>query len=309
MTTAAAVATRPALCIPIRAQVARRLIALIHLRQAGQITDLAPGALAQSAAPMILGAFRVVGQRNATERAAAGRDHFRRAADSSARGSTHSNEATKSCEEGEANAKRAEASTFIAGRCLIHLMEPKRPTSAWPVATTITLVVALAVTAHSPVRATARPISMQPAESKPVTLKLECVDSTNVRFELANIGATDTALRLGTALANGHRYMIDDLNLRMKPPNGNGTEYHYWPRDYPVAIGGRVDQWFQAFPVGAVYRMSAKAEDFFAFGRQPSFPPGVELSLRWNISAETPKNLFPLIYWTGTLISNSCTAP
>jgi hypothetical protein len=27
--------------------------------------------------------------------------------------------------------------------------------------------------------------------------------------------------------------------LRMKPANGNGTDYHYWPRGYPVAIGGQ----------------------------------------------------------------------
>jgi hypothetical protein len=165
--------------------------------------------------------------------------------------------------------------------------------------------VALAFSARSPVRATA----IQPVESQPVTLRLECVDSANVRFEITNVGAADTALRLGSVLANGRKYMIDDLNLRMKPPNGNGTEYHYWPRDYPVAIGGRVDQWFQALPARAVYRMPAQAEDFFAFGRQPSFPPGYELSLRWNISAETPKSLLPLVYWTGTLISNSCTAP
>jgi len=103
--------------------------------------------------------------------------------------------------------------------------------------------------------------------------------------------------------------MVAGLHLRLKPPNGNDTEYDYWPRDYPVAIGGRLDPWFQAFPVAAVYRMSAKPEDFFASGRQPSFSPGIELSLRWTISAETPKSLVPLIYWTGTLISNSCVAP
>jgi len=91
--------------------------------------------------------------------------------------------------------------------------------------------------------------------------------------------------------------------------NGNSTEYHYSPRAYPVAIGGRLDPWFEALPAGASYRMSAKAEDFFAFSRQASFPIGAELSLRWTMSAETPKSLFPLVYWTGTLISNSCTAP
>jgi len=150
---------------------------------------------------------------------------------------------------------------------------------------------------------------MQLPESPPVTLTLECIDSTTIRFEITNAGSTDTALPLGQGLANGRKYLISGLNLRMKPSNGNGTDYNYWPRHYPVAIGGRLDQWFEALPAGATYRMSAKLEDFFGFNRQDRFPRGVELSLRWTMSAETPKSLFPLVYWTGTLISNTCTAP
>ena len=152
------------------------------------------------------------------------------------------------------------------------------------------------------------PMSIQPPEP-PVTLTLECVDRANIRFEIRNAGTTDTALPLGLALANGRKYLVSELNLRMRPANGVGTDYHYWPRGYPVAVGGRLDPWFEALPVGATYRMSAKAEDFFAFGRQPGFPSGVELSLRWTMSAERPKSLFPLVYWTGTLVSNSCMAP
>jgi hypothetical protein len=135
------------------------------------------------------------------------------------------------------------------------------------------------------------------------------VDSTTIRFDITNVGSEDTALPLGSALANGRKYMIDNLNLRMKPTNGNGTDYHYWPHDYPVAIGGRLDPWFQALPAGATYGMSAKLEDFWRFNSHDSFPRGVELSLRWTMSAETPKSLFPLVFWTGTLISNTCTAP
>jgi len=150
---------------------------------------------------------------------------------------------------------------------------------------------------------------MQSVDSPPVTLTLECVDSATIRFEITNAGSTDTALPLGSALANGRKYLLNGLNLRMKPSNGNGTDYNYWPRHYPVAIGGRLDQWFQAFPAGASYRMSAKLEDFWGFNGHDTFPRGVELSLRWTMSAETPKSLFPLVFWTGTLISNTCTAP
>ena len=185
-------------------------------------------------------------------------------------------------------------------------MEHKAPARAWAVG----IVVALsALSEHAPLRAVATQKSLQPAEAQPVTLTLVCVDSGTIRFAISNVGATDTALPLGIVLANGRQYLISDLNLRMKGVNGEGTDYHYWPRAYPAAIAGRVDQWFQALPVHAVYSMSAKAEDFLASGRPAAFPKGVSLALRWTTSAEPPKSLLPLIYWAGTLISNSCTAP
>ena len=190
-------------------------------------------------------------------------------------------------------------------------LKPKRPIPAWPIAIAMTLVLTCALSAHARSRATALSIALQSPESPPVTLTLECVDSTTIRFEITNAGATDTSLPLGYALANGQKYVINQLYLRMKPSNGNGTDYHYSPRHYPVAIGGRVDPWFEALPAGASYRMSAKLGDFFGFNGSDfdSFPRGIELSLRWTMSAETPKSLFPLVYWTGTLKSNTCTAP
>ena len=190
-------------------------------------------------------------------------------------------------------------------------LKPKRPIPAWPIAIAMTLVLTCALSAHAGSRATALSIALQSPESPPVTLTLECVDSTTIRFEITNAGTTDTSLPLGYALANGQKYVINQLYLRMKPSNGNGTDYHYSPRHYPVAIGGRVDPWFEALPAGASYRMSAKLGDFFGFNGSDfdSFPRGIELSLRWTMSAETPKSLFPLVFWTGTLISNTCTAP
>ncbi len=150
---------------------------------------------------------------------------------------------------------------------------------------------------------------MQSPEPPPVTLTLECVDSATIQFEITNAGSADTALPLGRAVANGRTYMIDDLHLRMKPSNGNGTDYSYLPRHYRAVTGGRFDQWFQAFPVGASYQMTAKLEGFFGFNAQDKFPRGIALSLRWTMSAERPKSLFPLVFWTGTLISNTCIAP
>src|SRR3954469_25703944 len=108
-------------------------------------------------------------------------------------------------------------------------MQLKRPTPEWPVAFAILILVASAFSAHWPVRATAMSIAIQPFESQPVRLTLECVDSTTIRIEITSAGTTDTALPLGTAVANGRICMISDLNLRMKPLNGNGTEYRYSP--------------------------------------------------------------------------------
>src|SRR5690349_8230612 len=85
---------------------------------------------------------------------------------------------------------------------LLQNMEPKRPTSERPIAIAITFVVVSAFSAHSAVRATAMSIPMQSPESPSVRLTLECVDSTTIRFEITNVGLTDTALPLGYALAN-----------------------------------------------------------------------------------------------------------
>ena len=135
------------------------------------------------------------------------------------------------------------------------------------------------------------------------------MDSATIRFEITNVGTTDTALPLGRGVANGRQYLISGLHLRMKPANGNGTDYDYLPRHYRAVTGGRFDQWFEALPAGASYRMSARLEDFFGFNAKDTFPRRIELSLRWTMSAETPKSLFPLVYWTGTLVSNTCAAP
>src|SRR6478609_5604124 len=75
-----------------------------------------------------------------------------------------------------------------------------------PVWATVVVIALALVSARSPVRATARQVSVQPPQSQPVTLTLECVDSANIRFEITNVGSTDTALRLGSILANGRKY-------------------------------------------------------------------------------------------------------
>jgi hypothetical protein len=145
----------------------------------------------------------------------------------------------------------------------------------------------------------------QSTDQEALRLTLDCVDSTHIAFDIANSGMTDTAVRLGSVFANGHKYTVDDLQLRLRTPDGQVTAWHYWPRDYPSVVGGQVGDWFEALPVRTTYRMSATAEDFVP--RQAKFPARSELSLRLTIAPVPPKSGL-LVYWSGTLTSNSCTA-
>ena len=146
------------------------------------------------------------------------------------------------------------------------------------------------------------------AQQGELTLTLECLDSMHIRFAIRNLGETDTALKLGSVVGNGMKYMIDDLQLRQRIPSGEVSEHHYWPRRYPSAIGGSLGEWIQAIPARSSYIMSAEASDFWrgASGRVTSFAAGAELSLRLTIRDPRPQAML-LASWSGTLTSNSCT--
>jgi hypothetical protein len=142
--------------------------------------------------------------------------------------------------------------------------------------------------------------------SADLTLTLECLDSRNIRFAISNIGTTDTALVLGLSVGNGRKYIIATLDLSVTTPAGKNTEYQYSPRNYPPAIGGRLDDWIQPLPVTAVYAMSATHGDFLhGLERLPAFPRNAELSLRWTIRNPKPDAML-LASWSGTLTSNTC---
>jgi hypothetical protein len=174
------------------------------------------------------------------------------------------------------------------------------PTTAASRSGTIAIVIALGLL--PPLRAQA--LGEQASDQGAVRLTLDCVDSAHIVFDIANIGMIDTAFRLGSVLGNGRKYTVDDLRLRLRTPDGPVSEWHYRPRDYPVVVGGTVEDWFEALPVRATYRMSATAEDFVP--RQAKFPARTQLSLRLTVAPVQPK-AGRLVYWSGTLTSNSCT--
>jgi hypothetical protein len=172
-----------------------------------------------------------------------------------------------------------------------------------PVAASIAILMALA--AWSPLPAQSQFHNRRQGD---LTLTLECLDSTHVTFSIRNLGEGDTAVRLGTVVGNGRKYMIGDLQLRQKTTAGRMSEHRYEPRRYPVAIGGSLGEWIHAIPARSSFTMSAEADDFWvgASGRVTSFAAGAELSLRLTILDPRPEAML-LASWSGTLTSNSCT--
>jgi len=166
------------------------------------------------------------------------------------------------------------------------------------IATLVALAAAWSPSAHAQA-----PVSRQ----GDLMLTLACRDSARIRFEVRNVGATDTTLRLGSVLGNGRKYTIDSLHLLQKMPAGQVTEQHYWPHDYPGVIGGLLGEWVEAIPARASYSVSAEASDFIndVSGRLVTFTAGAELSLRLTILAPREQGMLP-VYWSGILTSNAC---
>jgi hypothetical protein len=82
----------------------------------------------------------------------------------------------------------------------------------------------------------------------PITLTARCQSLQRLTLTLANTSASDTAIVIGTVLANGQKYLIDRLTLRATTQDGKREQYEYRPRDYPGVIAGRVDDWILALP-------------------------------------------------------------
>src|SRR5215208_4400357 len=116
--------------------------------------------------------------------------------------------------------------------------------------------------------AAASSAQVRDARQADLALTLDCVDSTHITFAIRNGGESATAVRLGSVIANGGQYTVDDLQLRQKTPSGQITESHYWPRRYPDRIGGALAEWIQPIPARSSCVISADSNDFWGF-RQP----------------------------------------
>lgn len=169
----------------------------------------------------------------------------------------------------------------------------------------LSATVALAVTVSLAAPA-ALVSARQPKRSGDLGLVLDCSFKGQIQFELANRGNTDTTVVPGSVIGNGRTYTIDALQLVVKAASGSQSVFRYSPRRYPVAIGGALGEWHQLVPAHTVLRIAAAPDDFLSnTTRLSSWEPGGELSLRWTLR-DPGSDAMLLVFWSGTLESNSC---
>jgi len=131
----------------------------------------------------------------------------------------------------------------------------------------------------------------------------------DVEFYLAfqNIGAKDFVLNLGMMLGNGKVQEPGAIRLILTEPNGQTREFQC---SNVRAIGGRVDDFLAALPVGATYILKLNLNQYCCS------TPGVKLAAgRYRIAAQykgmgaqyvnldTP-GIRLLNFWTGSLQTN-----
>ena len=133
---------------------------------------------------------------------------------------------------------------------------------------------------------------MQPQQT-PISVVLACEDSQRFTVSIHNGGTTDTAVIFGLVLANGSKYLVEDMTMQVTTDSGRLVEhYKYNPRHYPAGIAGRADDWIVPLPVGASYSLTLTAADFLVgatYERRDSFPPDALLSLRLAIRGPTER--------------------
>jgi hypothetical protein len=147
-----------------------------------------------------------------------------------------------------------------------------------------------------------------------VVLSLECRGPDRLEVAIRNVGTDDTALLLGAVLGNGKKYMLNDLRLLVNSTTEPPSEHWYWPRNYPSAIGGRLDEWIEPLPARASYVMSVTPGDFLgdsigAKRRLDVLPRRAEMWLRLIVREPREQGIRLLTYWTGTLVSNRIRFP
>ena len=132
---------------------------------------------------------------------------------------------------------------------------------------------------------------------------------------IRNGGPDDTAIIFGVALANGRKYLVDEMTLQVTG-GGRVEEYRYRPMHYPGVIAGRIDDWIVPLPVGTSYTLTFQPVDFVSTSvRLNDLPKDARLSLRLRTRGATTSpqpdvmGLRGFHVWTGSNLLTSNELP
>ncbi len=138
--------------------------------------------------------------------------------------------------------------------------------------------------------------SASTAQAPELRFQLECVAPGSLLATIHNDGSADTAVIVGGVLGNGAKYMVGDLRLFIKTEGEPEYVRMYRPKDYPVRIGGSLDDWIVTLPVSASYGLRLRVSDFEGWRGRTSLPAST-LSVRLVVRGPSqPARLFR--FWT-----------
>src|SRR6476646_4199777 len=105
------------------------------------------------------------------------------------------------------------------------------------------------------------------ASSGAVQVELGCQQrsgETSLRITLRNRDSVDTAVVLGSILANGAKYLADNLALDVRT-GSDVNRYQYGDPSVP-AIVGRLDAWVLSLPTDSEYTLVRPLNHFWSGG-------------------------------------------
>jgi hypothetical protein len=106
-----------------------------------------------------------------------------------------------------------------------------------------------------------------------ISLTLTCAEAPNeLAVTIRNAGDIDTAVLMGTALANGAMYIPSALTIQLRRVGIPEVE-QLVPRG-PAAVAGRIDHWLVELPVRASFSFVLRPADFITTSQvRVSTPP------------------------------------
>ncbi len=96
-------------------------------------------------------------------------------------------------------------------------------------------------------------------------------DAIELRAALRNVGKSDTAIALGSVLANGKKYLADAVSADISNAGGT-TRFRYGDPTVPI-VAGRVDPWVITLPVDSKFVLEWPLSHFWTHGMLLSDEP------------------------------------